>query len=174
MHTIINGLVSFAHAFVFCFSAYLIPSTWPDHSPPFDCLTPWFCILAMMCGNLTVFIKLIGQFLCSVWQGEQVKMTAPNCWFVIGCGLAAVGYVISLVLLGYVPEKGVLHLNNCTEPIPENLTDLLYAHVIFGAAHVALIVSVILYRICKCSSSSRAKNNTGEEKRNNNSPYNEI
>ena len=114
MHTIVNGLVSLAHAALFLVSAYLIPTTWPESSP-FDCLTPWVCILAMMCGNVAVFLKLAEQFLCSVWQGEQTKMTAPGCWFVIACLIAGVGYLVSLVLLGYIPENGPIHLKNCTE-----------------------------------------------------------
>ena len=62
MHTIVNGLVSLAHAALFLVSAYLIPTTWPESSPPFDCLTPWVCILAMMCGNVAVFLNLPGNF----------------------------------------------------------------------------------------------------------------
>ena len=169
MHIVVNGLVSLSHAVLFCVSAYLIPSTWPDHSPPFDCLTPWVCILAMMCGNLTVFFKLAGQFLCSVWQGEQTKMTAPGCWFVVGCLIAAVGYIVSLVLLGYIPENGPIHLKNCTQPIPKRLTDLLYAHVYFGALHVVLVVLVLIYRLFKCNNKPKLK-----QRKNDDSPYNRI
>ena len=77
-------------------------------------------------------------------------MTAPGCWFVIACLIAGVGYLVSLVLLGYIPENGPIHLKNCTEPIPKNLTELLYAHVIFGAFHLLLLALVIIYRIINC------------------------